>query len=165
MCFRSELVAEDAFIAPTATIVGDVHIGSQASVWFGAVVRGDSETIRIGKQTNVQDGCILHADPGFPCVLGDRVTVGHAAIVHGAMVADDALIGMRAVVMNGAVIGSSSIVASGALVTEGTVIPPGTIAMGMPAKVVREATEADREYIKRAADHYVSLAERNSSCD
>ena len=121
---RSELVDPTAFIAPGAVVLGDVTIGKDASVWYGAVIRGDCEAIRIGDETNVQDGCILHADPGFPCILGNRVTLGHAAIVHGATVEDDVLIGMRAVVMNGAKIGRGSIVAVGAVVTEGTEIPP-----------------------------------------
>jgi carbonic anhydrase/acetyltransferase-like protein (isoleucine patch superfamily) len=108
--FRPELIAADVLLAPGAVVLGDVTIGAESSVWFNAVVRGDSERIVIGQQTNVQDLCVLHADPGFPCVLGDRVTLGHGAIVHGAMVEDDCLIGMRAVVMNGARIGAGSIV-------------------------------------------------------
>ncbi len=139
-------------------VLGDVAIGAESSVWFGAVIRGDSEAIRIGRQTNVQDGCILHADPGFPCTLGDRVTLGHGAIMHGATVEDDCLIGMRAVVMNGAKLGKGSIVAVGSVVTEGTEIPPGSVALGQPAKVKRLATERDRERIAHAAEHYVALA-------
>lgn len=154
--FCSELVDPTAFIAPTAVVLGDVTIGAEASVWFGAVVRGDTEAIRIGRQTNVQDGCILHADEGFPCTVGDRVTLGHGAIVHGATVEDDCLIGMRAVVMNGARIGKGSIVAVGSLVTEGTVVPAGSVVMGQPAKVKREVSERDRERIRHAAEHYVA---------
>ena len=112
-----------ALVAATAVVLGDVTIGAESSVWFGAIIRGDSEAIRIGRQTNVQDGCILHADPGFPCTLGDRVTLGHGAIVHGATVEDDCLIGMRAVIMNGAKIGRGSIVAVGSIVTEGPKFP------------------------------------------
>src|SRR5205814_6067615 len=107
--------------------------------------RGDAEAIRIGRETNVQDLTMLHADPGFPCVLGDRVTVGHSAIVHGAVVEDDVLIGMGAVVMNGALIGTGSLVAVRALVLEGVQIPSGSVVMGLPAKVVREVTDRDRE--------------------
>ena len=153
---RPELIDATAFIAPTAVVLGDVTILAEATVWFGAVIRGDTASIHIGRQTNVQDGCILHADPGFPCRLGDRVTLGHGAIVHGATVEDDCLIGMRAVVMNGAKIGRGSIVAVGSIVTEGTEIPPGSIAMGQPAKVKREATERDRVRIRHAAEHYVA---------
>jgi carbonic anhydrase/acetyltransferase-like protein (isoleucine patch superfamily) len=137
-------------------VLGDVTIGAEATVWFGAVIRGDTAPIKIGRRTNVQDGCILHADEGFPCTLGDRVTLGHGAIVHGATVEDDCLIGMRAVVMNGAVIGKGSIVAVGSVVTEGTVIPPGSIALGQPAKVRRDVTDRDGERIRHAAEHYVA---------
>jgi carbonic anhydrase/acetyltransferase-like protein (isoleucine patch superfamily) len=153
---RPELIDSTAFIAPAATVLGDVTILAEASVWFGAVVRGDTAPIRIGRQTNVQDGCILHADPGFACTLGNRVTLGHGAIVHGATVEDDCLIGMRAVVMNGAKIGRGSIIAVGSVVTEGTEIPPGSIALGQPAKVRRAATDRDRERIRHAAEHYVA---------
>jgi carbonic anhydrase/acetyltransferase-like protein (isoleucine patch superfamily) len=153
---RPELVDPSAFIAPGAVVLGDVTVGKESSVWYSAVIRGDCEAITIGEQTNVQDGCVLHADPGFPCTLGSRVTLGHAAIVHGATVEDDVLIGMKAVVMNGAKIGRGSIVAVGAIVTEGTEIPPGSIAMGQPAKVKRPAEERDLAYIRRAAEHYVA---------
>jgi carbonic anhydrase/acetyltransferase-like protein (isoleucine patch superfamily) len=155
---RAEFIDPTAFVAPGAVVVGEVTIGAEASIWFGAVVRGDSEAIRIGRQTNVQDGCILHADRGYPCTLGDRVTLGHGAIVHGATVEDDCLIGMRAVVMNGAKIGRGSIVAVGSIVTEGTQVPPGSVVMGQPAKVKREVGERDLERIRHAAEHYVAAA-------
>lgn len=147
-----------AFIAPGAVVVGDVEILAESSVWFGAVIRGDTDAIRIGRRTNVQDLCVLHADAGFPCHLGDGVTVGHAAIVHGATVEDDALIGMKAVIMNGARIGAGSIVAVGALVTEGTIVPPGSVVMGVPGKVRRSVADRDRERSRHAAEHYVALA-------
>jgi carbonic anhydrase/acetyltransferase-like protein (isoleucine patch superfamily) len=153
---RPELVDPSAWIAPGAVVLGDVTLAAEATVWFGAVLRGDTAPIRVGRQTNVQDGCILHADEGFPCTLGDRVTLGHGAIVHGATVEDDCLIGMRAVVMNGARIGKGSIVAVGSIVTEGTVIPPGSLALGQPAKVKREASERDLLLIRHAAEHYVA---------
>ncbi len=156
--FRPELTAPSAFIAAGATVLGDVTIGEESSVWFGAVVRGDCEAIRIGKRTNIQDQCVLHADPGFPCTLGDGVTVGHGAIVHGATVEDDVLIGMKAVVMNGAKIGHGSIVAVGAVVLEGTDIPPGSVVMGQPAKVKRPAEARDAVQIRHAAEHYVQAA-------
>jgi len=155
---RPELIDPSAFIAPGALVIGDVKIGSNSSVWFAAVIRGDTEAIRIGSQTNVQDGCVLHADEGFPCKLGDRVTLGHGAIVHGATVEDDCLIGMRAVVMNGAKIGRGSIVAVGSIVTEGTEVPPGSVVMGQPAKVRRQTTERDWERVRHAAEHYVAAA-------
>jgi carbonic anhydrase/acetyltransferase-like protein (isoleucine patch superfamily) len=156
--FHPELIDPTAFIAPGAVVLGDVTIAAEASVWFGAVIRGDTEAIRIGRQTNVQDGCILHADAGYPCTLGERVTLGHGAIVHGATVEDDCLIGMRAVVMNGARIGKGSIVAVGSLVTEGAVIPPGSVVMGQPGRVKREVSERDRERIRHAAEHYIAAA-------
>jgi len=153
---RAELVDSSAWIAPGAVVLGDVTLGAEATVWYAAVIRGDSAPIRIGRQTNVQDGCVLHADEGLPCTLGDRVTLGHGAIVHGATVEDDCLIGMRAVVMNGARIGKGSIVAVGSIVTEGTVIPPGSIALGQPAKVKREVGERELAMIRHAAEHYVA---------
>ncbi len=156
--FRPELVAPSAFIAPGAVVLGDVTIGAEASVWYNAVLRGDTEKIVVGPQTNVQDLCLLHADPGFPCTLGARVTLGHGAIVHGATVEDECLIGMRAVVMNGAVIGAGSIVGVGAVVTEGTIIPPGSLVLGMPGKVVRAVEAKDQERIRHAAEHYVAAA-------
>jgi carbonic anhydrase/acetyltransferase-like protein (isoleucine patch superfamily) len=156
--FRPELVDRTAYVAPNAVVRGNVTIGARSSVWFGAVLRGDVESVRIGCQTNVQDLAVLHADTGFPCRLGDRVTVGHGAIVHGADVADDVLIGMRAVVMNGARIGAGSIVAVGSVVIEGTVIPPGSLVVGAPGKVKRSIDEEDREQIRHAALHYVEAA-------
>ena len=156
--FRPELVAPSAFIALGATVVGDVTIGEESSIWFGAVIRGDCEAIRIGQRTNIQDLCVLHADPGYPCTLGDGVTVGHGAIVHGATVEDDVLIGMKAVVMNGAKIGRGSIVAVGAVVTEGSEIPPASVAIGQPAKIKRAAEERDLIRIHHAAEHYVAAA-------
>jgi carbonic anhydrase/acetyltransferase-like protein (isoleucine patch superfamily) len=155
---RPDLIDPTAYIAEGAVVLGDVSVGGESSVWFGAVIRGDSAPIRIGGQTNIQDGCILHTDEGFPCTLGDRVTLGHGAIVHGATVEDDCLIGMRAVVMNGAKIGRGSVVAVGSVVTEGTDIPPGSVAMGQPAKVKREVTDRDLARIRHAAEHYVAAA-------
>lgn len=156
--FRPEQVAPSVWIAPGAVVLGDVTIGEAASVWFNAVVRGDTEQIIIGRQTNVQDLCMLHADPGQPCQLGDRVTLGHGAIVHGAIVEDDCLIGMRSVVMNGARIGTGSIVGVGAVVTEGTIIPPRSLVLGLPGKVVRATDERDLERIRHAAEHYAAAA-------
>jgi carbonic anhydrase/acetyltransferase-like protein (isoleucine patch superfamily) len=153
-----ELVHPTAFVAPNAVVVGQVTIGAEASLWYGVTARGDTESIRIGPQTNVQDGCVLHADLGQPCVLGARVSLGHGAIVHAAWVEDDVLIGMRATVLNGARIGAASIVAAGAVVTPGTIIPPGSMVMGMPAKVARATTEQDLERNRRTAQHYVESA-------
>ncbi len=126
----------DAWVAPTATLIGDVELGAGASVWYGVVVRADRAPIRIGERSNVQDNATFHADPGFPVQLGADVTVGHGAIVHGATVEAGSLIGMGATVLNGAVVGAGSLVAAGAVVREGMVIPPGSLVAGVPAKVV-----------------------------
>jgi carbonic anhydrase/acetyltransferase-like protein (isoleucine patch superfamily) len=153
--FRSHQVADSAYLAPNTTVLGDVTVGQESSIWYGSVVRGDSERIIIGDQTNVQDLCVLHADPGEPCRLGDRVTVGHGAIVHAATVEDDVLVGMRAVILNGASIGRGSLIAAGAIVTAGTVVPPGSVVAGTPA-VVRGPVQAKHtEMIRHAAEHYV----------
>ena len=165
--FRIDQIARSAFVAPSAMVVGDVAIGEDSTVMFGAVIRGDTTSIRIGSQTNIQDLSVLHADPGFPCELGDRVTIGHGAVVHGATVEDNVMIGIRAVVLNGAVIGRGSLVAAGAVVTEGTHIPPGSLVTGMPGKVHGPVSERHTEMIQRAAMNYVesSKAYRQSQID
>jgi carbonic anhydrase/acetyltransferase-like protein (isoleucine patch superfamily) len=146
------------FVATGAIVVGDVTIGEDSSVWFNAVLRGDTDPIRIGHRTNIQDGCILHADPGFPCTIGDGVTVGHGAIVHGATVESDCLIGMRSVLMNGVAVGSGSIIGTGAVVTEGTQIPPGSLVLGLPARVVRPIRPEELAHLRAAATRYVERA-------
>lgn len=145
-----------AFIAQSAVLIGDVHVGADASVWFGAVLRGDTERIRIGARTNVQDGTIVHADLGFPTLLGDDVTVGHRCVVHGARIGDRCLIGMSSTLMNGVVLGEECIVGAGALVTEGKQIPPRSLVLGMPARVIRTLTEADVALLREGAAHYVA---------
>lgn len=154
--YRPELVHPTAFIAPTATVIGQVTVGEEASVWFGVVIRGDTEVVIIGSQSNVQDGCILHADPGEPCRVGARVSLGHGAIVHAATVEDEALIGIRATVLNGARVGRGSLVAAGALIPPGLMVPPDSLVMGVPGKVVRMVNAEDRARIQRTADHYVA---------
>jgi carbonic anhydrase/acetyltransferase-like protein (isoleucine patch superfamily) len=156
--FRPELIHSSVFLARGAIVLGDVTIGEDSSVWFNAVVRGDTEAIRIGRRTNVQDGAILHADPGFLCTVADDVTIGHGAIVHGAAVGNRVLIGMRAVVMNGAEIGDESVIGVGAVVTEGTKIPPRSVVLGLPGKIVRETSIDDAARIRHAAEHYVAAA-------
>lgn len=156
--FHKDRISKQAWIAPNATVCGDVTIGKDSSVWFQSVIRGDTESISIGNATNVQDLCLIHADAGKPCRIGDRVTLGHAAIVHGAIVEDDVMIGIRATILNEAVIGSGSLIASGALVPERTVIPPNSVVMGIPGKVVREVTSQDRARIAYAANHYVEAS-------
>jgi carbonic anhydrase/acetyltransferase-like protein (isoleucine patch superfamily) len=151
-------IHESVYVAPGAVVVGNATIGEDSSVWFNAVVRADCEAIFVGRRTNIQDTCVLHADPGFPCVVGDGVTIGHGAVVHGATVGDNVTIGMNAVVMNGAQIGQDSIVAVGAVVTEGTVVPPGSLVVGLPAKVKRGLTADEIERNRWAAEHYVENA-------
>jgi carbonic anhydrase/acetyltransferase-like protein (isoleucine patch superfamily) len=154
--FHAEKIHESVFVAPGAVILGNVTIGEEASVWYGTVIRGDTASIHIGNGTNIQDGCILHADPGYPCAIGNHVTLGHGAIVHGATIEHDVLIGMRAVVMNGAKIGTGSIVGVGAVVPEGMEIPPGSVVLGIPAVIKRQVTEKDIARIAHAAKHYVA---------
>lgn len=148
-------IAPDAFVAYNAVIIGDVHIGPESSVWFGVVIRGDWERVRIGARTNIQDGSIVHADPGFPCLIGDGVTVGHRAIVHSAKVGDNVLIGMDATIMNGAVIGDDCVIGAGALITEGKEVPPRSLVLGAPARVVRELTDEEVARIRLSAMVYV----------
>jgi carbonic anhydrase/acetyltransferase-like protein (isoleucine patch superfamily) len=159
LSYRANQVDPSAWLAPNCTVLGDVTIGAESSVWFGAVVRADTDPVRIGRRTNVQDLCLLHADPGFPCTVGDDVTIGHAAIVHGATVADRVMIGMRAVVLNGARIGEHAVIGAGAVVTEGTVVPPGSLVLGVPGKVRREVTPEEVQRIERAARHYAAQAQ------
>ncbi len=156
--FGAPKIDDDAFVAPTAVVVGAVTMGAQASIWYGAVARADHETIEIGERSNVQDGCTLHSDPGFPLVIGRGVTVGHNVVLHGARVDDDVLVGMGSVVMNGAHIASGSIVAAGAVVTQGKTFPARSVIAGIPAKVVREATDDDLAHIRgNAASYYDRL--------
>ena len=152
--FGSPSVDGDAFVAPTAVVVGAVTMGPRSSIWYGAVARADAEVIEIGEGSNVQDGCTLHSDPGFPLVVGRGVTVGHRVVLHGARVDDDVLVGMGSVVMNGAHIGSGSIIAAGAVVTQGKTFPPRSVIAGVPARVVREATEDDQLHIRGNAASY-----------
>jgi carbonic anhydrase/acetyltransferase-like protein (isoleucine patch superfamily) len=156
--FRPEQVHASVYIAPGAIVLGDVTLGEDSSVWFHAVIRGDTEAIRIGARTNIQDGAILHADAGLPCVLGDDVTVGHAAVVHGAVVGNRVMIGIKSVVLNGVRIGEDSVIAAGTVVPEGTEIPPGSLVMGVPAKVRGQVTDEHRARIRHAAAHYVDNA-------
>ncbi|MEW2340066.1 MULTISPECIES: gamma carbonic anhydrase family protein [Streptomyces] len=151
-------VGEGVFLAPTAAVLGDVTLGAGASVWYGAVLRADVEAIAVGALSNVQDNCTLHADPGFPVSIGERVSLGHNAVVHGATVEDDCLIGMGATVLNGAVIGTGSLVAAQALVPQGMRVPPGSLVAGVPAKVRRPLTDEEREVVTLNATMYADLA-------
>jgi len=153
-------MAATAWVADSAQVIGDVHLGDQASVWFGAVLRGDNTRLHIGSRTNIQEGTIIHSDVGFPVHLGDEVTVGHQAMLHGCTVGDGSLIGIQAVVLHGARIGTRCLVAAGAVVTEGKEFPDGSLIMGAPAKVVRELTPEQLEGLVRSAAAYVAKAQR-----
>jgi len=158
--YSTPQIDPSAWLAPNSTVLGDVMIGAGSSVWYGAVVRADCAPVRIGRRTNIQDLCVLHADPGFPCEIGDEVTIGHGAIVHGARVANRVMIGMRAVVLNGAQLGEFCVVGAGAVVTEGMVVPPRSLVLGVPAKVRGEATAEQLARIAHASRHYGELAAR-----
>lgn len=154
-------LAPDAFVAPGCTLIGRVRLGAGASVWYGSVLRGDNDELRLGEDVNVQDGCILHTDVGRPLTLGDRTSLGHGAIVHGAEVAPDALIGMRAVVLNGARVGRYALVAAGALVRQDQEVPERTLVAGVPARTVREVTDDELAVIERTAVSYRDKARRH----
>jgi carbonic anhydrase/acetyltransferase-like protein (isoleucine patch superfamily) len=153
-------IADSAWVADSAQVMGKVELAEDASIWFGAVVRGDTETIRIGRRTNVQDASVLHADIGMPLTLGDDVTVGHQVMLHGCTIGDGSLIGIGAIVLNGAKIGKGCLVGAGALVTEGKEFPDGSMILGSPAKVVRQLTPEQLEGLRQSALHYVDNARR-----
>jgi len=153
-------IAESAWVAESAQVMGNVELAEDTSVWFGAVVRGDTEVIRIGRGSNIQDCSVLHADFGKPLTVGENVTVGHQVMLHGCTIGDNALIGIGAVVLNGAKIGKGCIVGAGSLVTEGKEFPDGSMIMGSPAKVVRELTEQQQAALKMSAVHYIENARR-----
>lgn len=152
-----------AFVHADAIVIGRVHLAANVSVWPTAVIRADSELVRIGADSNVQDGAVLHADPGFPAIIGERVAIGHRAIVHGATVEDDCLIGMGAIVLNGARVGHGSLVGAGAVCKEGMIIPPDSVVLGVPGRVVREITPAMRDRIAKTVRSYLALAEAHRS--
>jgi carbonic anhydrase/acetyltransferase-like protein (isoleucine patch superfamily) len=146
---------KDIFIAPTATVIGDVSLGDQVSIWFGAVLRGDSDKISVGARTNIQDNAVIHCDPNDPAVIGEECIIGHCAIVHGAKLANNVLIGMNATVLNNAEIGEFSIIGANALVTAGTIIPPYSLVLGSPAKVVKKLSDDQVEGVRINAKVYV----------
>lgn len=148
------------WIAPGAHVVGQVALAAEVSIWFGAVLRGDNEPMRIGAGTNIQDGCVLHSDYGFPLTVGEGCTVGHQAMLHGCTIGQNSLIGMGATVLNGAVIGRDCLIGARALVTEGKVIPDGALVMGQPGKVVRMLTQDEIEGLRASALHYRQNAAR-----
>ncbi len=153
-------VAASAWVADSAQVMGGVTLGEEASVWFGTVVRGDTEHITIGAGSNIQDASVLHADEGKPLVIGERVTVGHQVMLHGCTIGDESLIGIGAIVLNGARIGRHCLVGAGALVTEGKEFPDGSMIIGSPARVVRQLTPEQIEGLRWSARHYVDNARR-----
>ena len=153
-------IAMDAYVAPNATIIGDVHLLGESNIWFGAVLRGDIERITVGRGSNVQDGTIVHTDPNNPCTLGDYVTVGHLAMLHGCNVGDGSLIGIGATLLNGSSVGQNCIVGAHTLITEGTEFPEGVLIMGTPGKVVRELTKDDFLRMRANADRYILRSRR-----
>ena len=152
----SPTLAASAYVAPSANVIGKVMLAEDSSVWFGATLRGDNETISIGAGSNVQDGAVLHTDPGFPLTVGTQVSIGHQAMLHGCTVGDGSLIGIQAVVLNAAIIGRGCLVGAGAVITERKVFADGTLILGAPAKVVRELTAEERENLLKLAANYVS---------
>jgi carbonic anhydrase/acetyltransferase-like protein (isoleucine patch superfamily) len=146
------------FVAGNATVIGNVTLAEDVSVWFGAVVRGDKDRISIGRASNIQDNAVVHTSHGFPVTLGAQVSVGHGAILHGCTIGDRVLVGMGAIVMNGADVGAGSLIAAGAVVTEGAKIPPGSVVMGVPGKVVRPVSPEQAAHIVRNAESYADLA-------
>ncbi|WP_374407528.1 gamma carbonic anhydrase family protein [Hydrogenophaga sp.] len=155
---RRPSIAESAWVADSAQVMGDVTLGEGASVWFGAIARGDSDRIVVGAGSNIQDGSVLHADDGLPMIVGERVTVGHQVMLHGCTIGDESLIGIGAIVLNGVKIGKNCLVGAGSLVTEGKEFPDGSMIIGSPAKVVRQLTPEQMDGLRRSAQHYMDNA-------
>jgi carbonic anhydrase/acetyltransferase-like protein (isoleucine patch superfamily) len=156
---ESPSIAASAFVAPSADVIGDVELGEESSVWYQCVLRGDIAPIRVGRETNIQDLTMVHVDPGTPCLIGDRVGVGHRAIIHACRIEDECLIGMGAVVLSGAVIGRGSLVAAGAVVTEGMEVPPDSLVVGLPGRVIRRVDERLRQRMRHTVEDYRNLKE------
>ena len=157
---RQPILGRDVWIAPNATIIGDVRLGDNASVWWNAVLRGDNDTIAIGAGSNIQDGSVLHADAGVPLTLGANVTVGHLVMLHGCTVGDESLIGIKTVILNKAVIGRHCIIGANSLIPEGKVIPERSLVVGSPGKVVRQLSDEEVARLQRSAQGYVANAQR-----
>ncbi len=162
---RAPVVAASAFVADGARVIGDVTLGEHASVWYNAVLRAEAASIVVGARSNLQDGVVVHVDRGFPATIGQDVSVGHNAVVHGCTIEDGALVGMGSVVLNGAVIGAGSLVAGGAVVLEGTQVPPGSLVAGVPAKVRRALTDEERAGLRRNATSYLGHLDAHAAVD
>ncbi|MBP2098674.1 gamma carbonic anhydrase family protein [Enterococcus rivorum] len=154
---------KDYFIASSADVYGNVHLGKKSSIWFQAVLRGDNDSITIGDGSNIQDGTIIHTDKGMPVTIGNAVTVGHQCLLHGCTIENGALIGMGTTILNRAVIGENSLIGAGSLVTEGKIIPPNVLAFGRPAKVIRELTEEEIVANQKNAQHYTKLSKEHKA--
>ena len=157
---KAPQLGEGAWVADSAEVIGNVDLGANASVWFGVVIRGDNETIRVGRNSNIQDGSVLHSDAGVPLTLGDNVSVGHQVMLHGCTIGDGSLIGIQAVVLNRAKIGRNCIVGAGSVVTEGKEFPDNSLIFGSPAKLIRTLDDAGLQMLSQIAEHYVENAER-----
>ena len=157
------MIDPSAYIAPTAVVLGDVTLEADTSVWYNAVLRGDLAPIRIGAESNIQDGSMVHVDEGVPCTVGRRVGVGHRVILHGCTVEDECLVGMGSVILNEVRIGTGSVVAAGAVIPEGVIIPPGSLVIGVPGRVVRPVDDVLRERIRSTWAHYVDMARSHRS--
>jgi carbonic anhydrase/acetyltransferase-like protein (isoleucine patch superfamily) len=153
-------IADGVFVAPSAVVIGDVQLQPDSSIWFGAILRGDIERITIGRGSNIQDGTVCHTDPTNPCTVGEYVTVGHMAMLHGCSIGDHSLIGIGATLMNGSAVGKECIVGAHSLITEGKQFPDGVVVMGAPAKIVRDLNEDDRARLRANAERYVQRAKR-----
>lgn len=147
---------DNFYVAPTATVIGDVILKKDASVWFGTTIRADNDTITIGEGSSVQDGCMLHTDTGFPMVLGDNVSIGHMVMLHGCSIGDGTLIGIGSIILNGATIGKNCLIGANSMITEGKNIPDNSVVLGSPGKIVRQTTERDLAMIATAGPHYVA---------
>lgn len=154
------LLGEGHFIAPNAAVIGDVTLHDRSSVWFCCVLRGDADRIVIGAGSNIQDGAVVHADAGFPTVVGENVTVGHNAMIHGCTIGDGSLVGINAVVLNGAKVGKGCLIGANALVTEGMEIPDGSMVLGSPGKIKKTFTEEERATLAQNAEHYIANGQR-----
>ena len=150
-------IEKAALVADNASIVGDVTVGEDSTIWFNAVLRGDIAPVVVGKGTNIQEGCVLHVDPDTPCTVGDNVTIGHGAIIHGTKIGDRCLIGMGAIILSNSEIEEDSVIGAGALVKEGQIFPPRSIVVGAPAKKIRDITDADIERIGKVAKRYAEM--------
>ena len=155
-----EITGDDFYVAERASVIGKVRLANDTSVWFGAVLRGDNESITVGENTNIQECAVIHTDPGFPRILGSNVTIGHQAMLHGCQVGDNSLIGINAVVLNGAKIGRNCLIGANALGTENQEIPDGSLVIGSPAKPIKQLTTAQIQNLKESAEHYVTRFKR-----